>query len=604
MAGGTGCIGKLAGRMQDYLEQNITEMPLGSPFFRKKVSDFLAANGLREDVLDSYFCIQDQDGNILAGAGIQGDIIKCVAVASEARSGGLVAPIVTHILQWASAKGLHNLKVFTKPENEAVFASLGFHTIARAKLAILMENGRGLEEYCAYLESQREEGSGAVIVMNANPFHYGHWYLIRSALKLARTVYVIVVKEDVSLFSYSERLQMVKWGIDEIKEKHRVKVLEGSSYQISAATFPSYFLKKADDATPTQMELDLDLFRRHIAPALGATMRVVGSEEKDPLTASYNEMMERLLPECGIQVEIIRRYNEYSSNVNPITASEIRECIHSDDGFFRGSRLCPQSSIPFLVAERACWSLTKELDAPLKPGLVCPNSNGAHRDMDYALMKKSIAALRPWFGKIALESWSSDLISADKLICLGKEADRAMLYATGGVNTHRGAVFALGLTIAAYLYGQGRASDEHVLHLRLATLGNELKQVMDCDSSLSHTGRHQARQTAYYGYDDLFRSWLPYYRESGRNLQKTLLTIMSTLDDTCVEKRSGYVSGPAEVKSEARNLLDSYSEEALARMCDKYARRGISPGGAADMLSLTIYADALIFQNTNDSTLY
>ena len=125
-------------------------MPLSSPFFRRKVESFLRANGLRMEGLEVYYTIQDSSGEILAGAGLEADIVKCVAVSAEARSMGLVAPLISHII---SEQGARNLKVFTKPENESVFGSLGFHTIARAPLAILMENGHGLETYCDYLRS-------------------------------------------------------------------------------------------------------------------------------------------------------------------------------------------------------------------------------------------------------------------------------------------------------------------------------------------------------------------------------------------------------------------------------------------------------------------
>ena len=131
-------------------EDNIVEVqrvPLGSSRFRKQVENFLATNGLRLEVVDDYFCVLEEDGSMVAGAGLAGDVIKCVAVDASARSRGLVAPLVSRIITYAAEKGICNLKVFTKPENEAVFTSLGFHTIASAPLAILMENGRGLEDY-------------------------------------------------------------------------------------------------------------------------------------------------------------------------------------------------------------------------------------------------------------------------------------------------------------------------------------------------------------------------------------------------------------------------------------------------------------------------
>ena len=75
--------------------------------------------------------------------------------------------------------------------------------------------------------------------------------------------------------------------------------------------------------------------------------------------------------------------------------------------------------------------------------------------------------------------------------------------------------------------------------------------------------------------------------------QATLLRIMSTLDDTCVVKRVGPERAEA-VKGEAASLLENWSEEKLKDLCARYAQEGISPGGAADMLALTIFIDSII----------
>lgn len=88
-----------------------------------------------------------------------------------------------------------------------------------------------------------------------------------------------------------------------------------------------------------------------------------------------------------------------------------------------------------------------ELDTTPKPGLVDRQNNGAHKDMDYALMSKSISALRPYLTRLAVES-AKDIDPA-KIKEVGIEAEKAMLKATGGVNTHKGALFSIGLSVAA-----------------------------------------------------------------------------------------------------------------------------------------------------------
>ena len=571
--------------MPTYANWDIQEMPLRSPFFHKQVNNFLAANGLRLEEVDLYLAVLNARGEILAGGGLSKDIIKCIAVAPEARSEGLAAPLVSRLMAEASARGIHNLKVFTKPENQAIFESLGFKLLASAPKAILMEKGRGLAQYLDYLRSQRRSGRSGVIVMNANPFTLGHKYLIEKASEQVDNLFVIPVKEDCSYFPYEERLAMIQSSVN-AGHNASVIVLSGSDYVISAATFPTYFLKDLSDAAETQMLLDLDLYSRWIVPALDATVRFVGSEPTDALTARYNQ----LIPGA---VVIPRLETSHA-----VSASAVREALRLGH-FAAASALCPGTSWPYLLAALAERALRLELETPLKPGLVCPGTRGAHKDMDEALMLKGLAAIRPYWSRMALAG------SEEELRQLGIDAETAMLSATGGVNTHRGAIFALGLTLYAFLSGQQLADTQPLLskgvHLAVHCLfGNSL-----ADSSLRASrpeGVKGARQMAEEGYRPLFEDWLPYYRavkkaasseETSR--QMLLLRIMSTLDDTCVIKRVGYERAQA-VKQEAQALLQEMAGWTghLREMCDRYAAEGISPGGAADMLALTIFIDSIL----------
>ena len=153
--------------MEPFETIDIQELPLSVPTIRRQVEDFLGSNGLRLGEVDLYLAVLSEEGAILAGGGLQRDILKCLAVSAEARSLGLSVPLISRLISVASERGYTNVKVFTKPENRSVFESLGFKLLAEAPKAILMENGRGLEEYCDYLRGHRASG---VIVMNANPF--------------------------------------------------------------------------------------------------------------------------------------------------------------------------------------------------------------------------------------------------------------------------------------------------------------------------------------------------------------------------------------------------------------------------------------------------
>ena len=560
--------------MEPFETIDIQELPLSVPAIRRQVEDFLGSNGLRLGEVDLYLAVLSREGTILAGGGLRRDIIKCLAVSAAARSLGLSVPLVSRLISEASERGFTNVKVFTKPENRSLFESLGFRLLAEAPKAILMENGRGLEDYCSYLRGHRAPG---VIVMNANPFTRGHKYLVEQA----SPVVVIPVQEDVSRFPYNERLAMIRSGCDGVAD-----VVEGSDYQISAATFPTYFLKDLSDAAETQMRLDIDLFGRHIAPALGARVRYVGSEPADPLTARYNALMKELLPAYGVQLVEIPRLT-YSPDCStdsstspsaplrmtegPVTATRVRAML--DAGQFKAaSALTPESTWPYLLADLAARAMRLELDTPMKPGLVGPDSAGAHKDMDYDVMRKGIAAIRPFFPRMAMAG------TPDELRQLGIDAEAAMLAATSGVNTHRGAIFALGLA----LY-------RHPIAETAARLDNG-------SSKRREAGVRGAMQMAKDGYKELFEDWLPYYagvKSDAYGLQKTLLRIMATLDDTCVIHRVGFERAMA-VKDEAKALAGHFDLDGLRQMCGRYAAEGISPGGAADMLALTILIDSIL----------
>ncbi|MBQ6199769.1 MAG: triphosphoribosyl-dephospho-CoA synthase [Bacteroidales bacterium] len=568
--------------MEQFKNLDIAEMPLGSPYFSDKVSRFLGANGLRMEAMDTYYSVQDADGNIIAGAGISGDVIKCVAVAQEARSEGLMVPLISRIVA-----GRGNLKVFTKPEYRTVFESLGFHVLGEAPKAILLENGRGLQQYCKRLRAFAGGGRTGVIVMNANPFTLGHKYLVEKALSQVDHLVVIPVMEDVSMFPYKERLEMICRGVASIKGGD-IDVVEGSPYTISAATFPTYFLKDLSEAAEQQMLLDLDIFQKHIAPALGATVRFVGSEPYDALTARYNTLMTNA-------VEIPR--------LDGISASKVRAALAEGD-YRTAAEMTPETTHPYLLAALAERALRMELDTPLKPGLVGPDSNGAHKDMDYDTMIGGIKAIRPFFPAIARAK------SPEELRQLGIDAENAMMAATGGVNTHRGAIFALGLAIAAW--GQSTGNEQ----LMQSSLGQIAQGLMTNSQITNNLPPRGARAMALTGYRQLFQDWLPYYRRlpvaagnDGRlavgndgALQRLLLRIMSTLDDTCIVHRAGEERAH-QVKEEAAALLEEIPDQVgndrewkdkLKALCGRYAAENISPGGAADMLSLTIFIDSII----------
>ena len=586
----------------------ISEVPLSLNSVRKRVEEFLSSNGLRLAALERYVVIsRDEDGDeIIAGGGLDGNVIKCVAVSEAARSEGLMNILVSRLIAIAHEEGHESVKAFTKPANEGIFKSLGFRLLASSENAILMENGRGgLPEYRKYLESLSRPGKNGAIVMNANPFTKGHRYLIEQAASQVDNLYVIVVKEDRSRFPYSERKSMIEAGCAGLAN---VTVCEGSDYAISAATFPTYFLKQLDDATPTHIALDLDLFVRHIARPLGVTVRFAGSEPEDKLTRCYNEMMSEILPAGGYGskdnpagqpisfVEIPR----LEQNGRPVSATALRSALDKGD-LNAAMKFVPVSTVPYLIADLAERSLRQELDTTPKPGLVDKHDSGAHKDMDYALMSASISALRPYLTRIAVESAAE--VNAAGIMSIGIEAEAAMLKATGGVNTHKGALFCIGLSIAAASFlacstGTVEADSFRELVSRTAsripsaqsTHGAEAKRNFKVGGALDN---------ARDAYPELFTAWLPYYRSlegDPYRCHKTLLYIMTILDDTNVLHRRG-AEGLAHTKSEAARLLKDFSMNGLSSLNKDFIRENISPGGSADMLSLTMFIKSIIINN-------
>ena len=648
-----------------------------TPRQRQRIEAFLKRNGLRFDDMHYYAAITDDDGEMIAGGGLKGNVIKCVAVDDAHKGEAIANTLISHLIAHANEEGHSNVMLFTKPKNRQLFESLSFRLLAEAPEAVLMETGIGginnmveqlkkikeeSEKYKEYNKKCKEDSKECkenseeckeeektnlntstsqhlnistpqhlnittpqylnpstpqplitttplrgVVVMNCNPFTLGHRYLIEQAAKQVERLFVMVVREDCSLFSYAERKAMVEQGVAHLKN---VTVIDGSEYAISQATFPTYFLKRLDDAADTQMLLDLDLFRRHIAPALGATVRFVGTEPTDRLTRRYNQLMHEVLADVR---EIVRLEKEG----NAVSASRVRKAMEQGD-MSTIRQLVPPTTLPYIIAHLATQALQAELDTTPKPGLVDKDNNGAHRDMDYALMQRSINTLHPYFVKLAQLGCADALPTHTSIRDIGIEAEKAMLSATNGVNTHKGALFSMGLAVVAAAHEERKiaANEEQILKERnggedvLVSLQTTIKALAASfpDTSGTHGSKAKllskgttaikgALDNAREGYEMLFAEWLPFYIERRKEhdaytLHKTLLRIMCDLDDTNVIYRTNLATAE-EVKQEARALLDSFSKAALKDMDRRYTARNISPGGAADMLSLTIFIGSI-----------
>lgn len=574
-----------------YTEFELRQLHLSIPRQRQTVEQFLQQNGLRIDGSINYYAgVFSLDGDtMVAGGGLDNaGVIKCVAVNEDVRDEGLSARLISHLISEAHQHGFDSVRLFTKPQNLQLFKSLGFHLLAEAPEAILMETGNGLQDYCRSIASHDiicsslpapQSLKSGVIVMNANPFTKGHQYLVETAAKRVSHLFVMTVKEDRSLFSSQERLEMIKAGCRHLPN---VTMVEGSDYTISATTFPTYFLKKLTDASDTQMLLDIDLFCKHIAPALGAEVRFVGTEPNDKLTCRYNELMQQ---HATIRVEVIPRLE---NNQQAISASTVRHYL-AEGSFRKAAAIVPETTLPYLIAHLATQALQMELDTTPKPGLVDCQDNGAHTDMDHQLMEKSIRALHPYFVQLAKATFNHEKTDVSSLQAIGLEAEDCMFKATNGVNTHKGALFSMGLAIvAASQQSKGEKLQESIKKLACQFPKTEGTHGQQAVERYSVKG---ALDNACEGYEQLFNDWLPFYQSVHHEAfacHKTLLRIMATLDDTNILHRTDAQTAQW-VKQQAADALEHFSVERLQSMNRDFIERNISPGGSADMLSLTLF---------------
>uniref|UniRef100_UPI00307CB678 [citrate (pro-3S)-lyase] ligase n=1 Tax=Prevotella sp. TaxID=59823 RepID=UPI00307CB678 len=580
------------------------------PRQRRRIEQFLGDNGLRLDDVDYYAALVDETTDeIVAGGGLKGGVIKCVAVADGHKGEAVANQIVSHLIAHANADGHQCVKLFTKPQNQKMFESMSFRLLAEAPKAILMETGiGGIRKYSEELESEKgkvksEKSNGklhhlnpstpqpimpqsGIIIMNCNPFTLGHRYLIEQAAQQVETLYILVVREDCSMFGYDERKAMIVRGVAHI---NNVVVCDGSEYSISATTFPTYFLKSLSDASDTQMTLDIDLYRRHIAPALGATVRFVGTEPDDPLTRRYNELMKSMLPD-------VREVARLEKSGVAVSASRVRKAI-VENHLALAARLVPPTTVPYIVAHLATRALKAELNTTPKPGLVDTHDSGAHRDMDHALMMRSIRAMHPYFVKLATLGYDSPKLPAhDDIVRIGIEAEKAMFKSTGGVNTYKGALFSMGLALTAATYIIGRGKVATTTHGKEYVPGDLLSATITQfangfpDTSGTHGSRAKqlaqagcklksALDNAREGYSQLFGEWLPFYEtrikgDDSYVKHKTLLRIMCDLDDTNIVYRTDYDT-MLQVKTEARRLLEDFSEAGIEDMNRDFVSRNI-----------------------------
>lgn len=265
------------------------------------------------------------------------------------------------------------------------------------------------------------------------------------------------------------------------------------------------------------------------------------------------------------------------------------------------------------VADLARRALIAEFMLTPKPGLVDQRNSGAHADMDLALFRRSANAISGWFAEFArLGLTLGGAMPDGDFLCAvraeGLRCEAAMLHATGGVNTHKGAIFCLGLlcSAAGLLLAEGGTIDRETICARVARLtagivGRELGHGLGTagERAFAQHGLQGARGEASRGFPTVRETALPVHDRlmaSGLDertvLLQVLLHLLAVNGDTNLVRRGG-LAGLAHVRGRATGLLRDggvLSPGGLARLAefdDDLIARHLSPGGSADLVAVT-----------------
>ena len=292
-----------------------------------QVDALLRQEGIKRDGNLDYTCgLLDDDYNVIATGSCFGNTLRCFAVDHSHQGEGLLNQVVSHLMDVQAQRGNLRLFLYTKPSAARFFGDLGFHEIARVPgQLVFMENRRdGFPGYLRQLEKTKRDGLSAAVVMNANPFTLGHQYLVETAAAACDALHLFVVSEDLSLVPFTARRKLIEAGTANLGN---VILHDCGPYIISAATFPSYFLKDEAAVIEGQARLDLMVFTR-IARTLNITRRWVGEEPASQVTGIYNRIMAEELPQAGIECRVIPRK---AVNGRFISASDARAALKRGD---------------------------------------------------------------------------------------------------------------------------------------------------------------------------------------------------------------------------------------------------------------------------------
>ena len=263
------------------------------------------------------------------------------------------------------------------------------------------------------------------------------------------------------------------------------------------------------------------------------------------------------------------------------------------------------------LAETATQALIDEARLSPKPGLVDSRSSGAHQDLNLDLMVRSAHSLTPTFYALALHSWQrpADIALRQDIGRLGRAGEAQMMVETGGVNTHRGAIWAMGLLVSAVAMQPESLLPQHIAQraAKIAALPDAFSPKKFSKGSHA-VQRYQvpgAREEAQGGFPHIIDCALPQlHRSRSRGASESeaqvdaLLAVMTRLTDTCVLSRGGLpalhaMHQGAQAVLAAGGMHSVAGRQQLRRLERRMLSDNVSPGGAADLLAATLFLDSV-----------
>ncbi|MBN2300380.1 MAG: GNAT family N-acetyltransferase [Acholeplasmataceae bacterium] len=296
-----------------------------------------------EDKITSTIGFYDEHKLIATGS-IYENTIKMIAVDKDYRHDNLTGQILIKLIEQLQEKGISKYFIYTTPQNKKYFQDFSFSLVAETPDIVLLENNvMTINDTLLKIKMSLPKMTGTIsaIVMNCNPVTFGHLYLIESCAKENDHVIIFLVEENKSVFSFDVRLKLLKASTNHIKNVH---IIPSTSYIISSATFPTYFLKELSEASQIYMNLDITIFKNYFMPIFNIAKRYVGDEPFDMTTNAYNQTMENILKS---KVKIIHRIE---ANQAPISASIVRK-LAKERHFDQLKFLVPKPTYLYLTSE-------------------------------------------------------------------------------------------------------------------------------------------------------------------------------------------------------------------------------------------------------------